>query len=321
MPSPVPTPTVFFLSDYGTQDEFVGVVHAVLHRAGPGLTIIDLTHEIPAFDVRAGANTLTRAVPHLGSGVVLAVVDPGVGSRRRGLCLEVTPEGGDGPQDAPSFFVGPDNGLLLEAAELVGNRSPVARAFALSGSGSGTFDGRDVFAPAAAALCGGKRPEDLGEPIDPQSLVRLPRREPELVQSEDGRRILRVEVTWVDRFGNVQLAALAALAALAGLADLADLAGLADLDSLAGLAAEAGDTGVPPPGPVGLTTPAARSAPETTLRRVRTFADLAPGELGLLIDANGHLAVVAGEASAARALNVGIGDVVVLTWEKAGRLV
>ena len=230
MPTPMPIQTVFFLSDYGTQDEFVGVVHAVLHAAAPGLTIIDLTHEIPAFDVRAGANTLPRAAPHLGSGVVLAVVDPGVGSDRRGLCLEVKREGREGRQgrqgrqgrdgregpDGPSFFVGPDNGLLIAAAELVGGQAPVARAFALTGAGGGTFDGRDLFAPAAAALCGGKRPEDLGDPIDPQSLVRLPDPEPELGQSEDGRRTMRVEVTWVDRFGNVQLAAVTALAADVG---------------------------------------------------------------------------------------------------------
>src|ERR1019366_6029375 len=120
-------------------DEFVGVVQAVLHAAGPGLTIIDLTHEIPAFDVRAGANTLTRAAPRLGSGVVLAVVDPGVGPDRRGLCLEVTPQGRDGRPEGPSFFVGPDNGLLIPAAELVGGEAPVARAFALTGSVGGTF--------------------------------------------------------------------------------------------------------------------------------------------------------------------------------------
>src|ERR1700683_1123086 len=170
--------TVFFLSDYGTQDEFVGVVHAVLAAASPGLTIIDLTHHIPVFDVRAGSHTLVRASPHLGPGVVLAVVDPGGGSERRGLCIAVTPAP---PGDGPTFFVGPDNGLLVAAAELVGE-APIARAFALrrrprapppsalapapavtltpapAGPGS-TFDGRDLFAPAAAALCGGTPPE------------------------------------------------------------------------------------------------------------------------------------------------------------------
>src|ERR1700733_12874589 len=76
--------TVFFLSDFGTEDEFAGVVHAVIVAGAPGTTVIDLTHHIPPFDVRAGSHTLVRAVPHLGSGVVLAVVDPGVGTDRRG---------------------------------------------------------------------------------------------------------------------------------------------------------------------------------------------------------------------------------------------
>jgi hypothetical protein len=70
--------TVYFLSDFGTADEFVGVVHAVIEARAPGTTVIDLTHHIPPFDVRAGSHTLVRAVPHLGPGVVLGVVDPGV---------------------------------------------------------------------------------------------------------------------------------------------------------------------------------------------------------------------------------------------------
>src|SRR5580692_1204508 len=115
-----PVRTVFFLSDFGSQDEFAGVVHAVIVARAPGTTVIDLTHHIPAFDVRAGSHTLVRAVPHLGSGVVLAVVDPGVGSARRGLCVQVT-----STHDGPSFFVGPDNGLLVAAAELAGE-APLA---------------------------------------------------------------------------------------------------------------------------------------------------------------------------------------------------
>ena len=84
-----PPRTVFFLSDFGTEDEFAGVVHAVIAARAPGTTVIDLTHHVPPFDVRAGSHTLVRAVPHLGPGVVLAVVDPGVGTARRGIGLEV----------------------------------------------------------------------------------------------------------------------------------------------------------------------------------------------------------------------------------------
>ena len=159
---------------------------------------------------------MARAAPHLGSGVVLAVVDPGVGSSRRGLCLQC--EAVDG---GPTLFVGPDNGILVAAAELVGGGT-IARAFELSRRGPaddhrGTFDGRDLFAPAAAALCGGTRPELLGEAIDPTSLVRLLPGVVEHGRLPDGRHCLRVEVTWVDHFGNVQLAATLADAFVTGI--------------------------------------------------------------------------------------------------------
>jgi S-adenosyl-L-methionine hydrolase (adenosine-forming) len=265
--------TVFFLSDYGTQDEFVGVVHAVLAAGSPGLTIIDLTHHVPPFDVRAGSHTLVRASPHLGAGVVLAVVDPGVGSSRRGLCLPVTPSG-----DRPTFFVGPDNGLLIAAAEQVGE-APIAQAFALHrppdvADRGNSFDGRDLFAPAAAALCRGVAPEELGHPIDPHSLVRLPGG-----VVEHGIRSIRAEVLWIDHFGNVQLAATAVDAQRAML---------------------------PRTGTV--------TVEGTIVRCVETFSELAPGELGLVTDSNGHLAVVAGEAPAAPALTLAAGQMVVLTW-------
>ena len=116
-----PPRTVFFLSDFGTADEFAGVVHAVIAARAPGTTVIDLTHHIPPFDVRAGSHTLVRAVPHLGPGVVLGVVDPGVGTERRGIALQVAL-----PTGASLAFVGPDNGLLVAAAEAAAE-APVAR--------------------------------------------------------------------------------------------------------------------------------------------------------------------------------------------------
>jgi S-adenosylmethionine hydrolase len=278
--------TVFFLSDYGTQDEFVGVVHAVLAAASPGLTVIDLTHQVPVFDVRAGAHTLVRAAPHLGRGVVLAVVDPGVGSERRGLCIAVDP-----PGNGPTFFVGPDNGLLIAAAEHVGE-APVTRAFELhrpvaAAERGRSFDGRDLFAPAAAALCRGVAPEELGDPIDPLSLVHLPGGVVEHGRASDGRRCMRAEVLWIDHFGNIQLAATAVDAQMAEL---------------------------PRTGIVTVGVDVAGALPDITLRRVETFDELALGELGLFVDSNGHLAVVAGEAPAAHALPVVAGQMVVLTW-------
>jgi S-adenosylmethionine hydrolase len=273
-----PLDPVFFLSDYGLADEFVGVVHAVIAHRCPAATVVDLTHGVPPFDIRAGADALARAGPHLGPGVVLAVVDPGVGTPRRGVALEVAT--GTGPR----WWVGPDNGLLIAAAEGAG---PIVAAYRLrpaddSGPGSdarpGTFDGRDLFAPAAAALLAGDLPAGLGDPVDRAGLVRLPAPLVDRGMGPDGRPFLRTEVTWVDRFGNVQLA------------------------------------GVPGEGPSWIETGpvALHTSTEAPwpLRRVGAFADLGPGELGLLVDANGRWALVRAEGSAAGLLDLAAGAVV-----------
>src|SRR3712207_2998550 len=96
--------TVTFLSDYGTDDEFVGVIHSVIRGLAPHAVVVDLTHGIPPHDVRAGALALARAVQCVAPGVGLAVVDPGVGTDRRAVAVEVV--------DGAAVFVGPDNGLL-----------------------------------------------------------------------------------------------------------------------------------------------------------------------------------------------------------------
>jgi S-adenosylmethionine hydrolase len=290
-----PAPNVFFLSDYGTQDEFAGVVHAVIAAEAPEVRIIDLTHQIPPFDVRAGAHALVRAVPHLPAGIVLAVVDPSVGTARKGLALRV-----DGSEGGPTLFVGPDNGLLVEAAELAGG-GVIAEAVALrpapwSEARGDTFDGRDLFAPTVARLCLGAAPAALGDPVKPASLVRLFGGVVEHGKDHSGRSNLRSEVTWVDRFGNVQLAATVADAHAAGI----PLRGTVEVTARG---SEEND---------GL--PRALVPDGLSLRCVDTFSDLAHGELGLLVDANGHLAVVAGEASAARWLNVAAGELLVLSW-------
>lgn len=294
-----PVRTVFFLSDFGTQDEFVGVVHAVIQRRAPGTTVIDLTHHVPPFDVRAGSHALVRAVPHLGAGVVLGVVDPGVGTARRGICMEVArPEAG-----GTLCFVGPDNGLLVAAAEAAGEALitgvvALRRAEPPPDRGS-TFDGRDLFAPAAAALCAGVPPEELGESVDPASLVRLAGGVVEQGRLHDGRTCLRAEVTWVDHFGNLQLAATVADARVAGIPSVGSIELAVRIESgreyLDGLPQSLVPDGV-------------------VLRCVDAFGDLGQGEFGLLVDANGHLAVVAGEASAASWLNVAAGELLVLAW-------
>src|ERR1700689_289161 len=295
-----PPRTVFFLSDFGTADEFAGVVHAVIAARAPGTTVIDLTHHIPPFDVRAGSHTLVRAVPHLGPGVVLAVVDPGVGTARRGIALEVALAL---PTGATLAFVGPDNGLLVAAAEAAAE-APVAGVVELArppvppDRGS-TFDGRDLFAPAAAALCSGAALEELGEPIEPASLLRLIGGVVEEGRLHDGRACLRSEVTWVDHFGNLQLAATVADARVAGIPTTGHVELAARLESGR-------------EDPDGL--PHSLVPDGMRLRCVDAFGELEQGEFGLLVDANGHLAVVAGEASAARWLNVVAGELLVLAW-------
>src|SRR5438270_11969676 len=104
--------TVSFLSDYGLADEFVGVVHSVIRSVAPEITVVDVPHRVPRHDVRAGGLALVRAVQYLAPGVVLAVVDPGVGTDRRAVAVEV----GDGE----ACFVGPDNGLLASAVSMIG---------------------------------------------------------------------------------------------------------------------------------------------------------------------------------------------------------
>lgn len=285
-------PTVFFLSDYGLADEFVGVVHAVLHRLVPAITVVDLAHGLPPFDVRAGAAALERAIPHLGPGCVLAVVDPGVGGSRRGVAVEA----GDG-----RWFVGPDNGLVIPAAEVSGG---VRSALALSkpDGAPATFDGRDVFAPAAAALASGAGPEGIGIPVAPGELVRLPRASPALETTSDGRRLLRTEVSWVDRFGNVQLG----VAGTEGPPMAPDDASPGGEVTVRIFELDGGATpdGPVEPGPVA----------QFRVRRVPTFAVLAPGEVGLMSDANGRLAVVVREGSAAMVTGGVKGAGVELEW-------
>jgi S-adenosyl-L-methionine hydrolase (adenosine-forming) len=185
---------ITFVSDYGLADSFVGVCHGVILSACPSARVIDLTHGVPRGDVRAGALILGGAMPYLPVGVHLAVVDPGVGSDRRAVALRTV----DGRQ-----FVGPDNGLLslcFEAAGGVAEAVDIGHSpFALQPT-SATFHGRDIFAPVAARLASGVVLGEVGEPCDPDGLVRLELPRPSV---EDG--VLVAHAVYLDRFGNVQL--------------------------------------------------------------------------------------------------------------------
>jgi S-adenosylmethionine hydrolase len=171
------------------------VVKSVVRTLAPHVTVIDVTHEVPPHDVRAGSLALVRSVQYLAPGVVLAVVDPGVGTDRRAVAVEVA--------DSEAVFIGPDNGLLASAVAMVGGATRVVElanaAYHLPAPGP-TFAGRDVFAPVAAHLCNGTDLGELGPLVDPLTLrpgvLPIPR-------EEDGA--VHAEVLWVDRFGNLQL--------------------------------------------------------------------------------------------------------------------
>jgi S-adenosylmethionine hydrolase len=263
--------TLSFLSDYGLVDEFVGVVKAVIRALAPGVTVLDVTHQVAPHDVRGGSLVLARSIQYLPTGVVLAVVDPGVGTDRRAVAVEVGDDDPDGP--GRSVLVGPDNGLLAPAVALAGG---ARRAVALTNADyhlpapGPTFAGRDVFGPAAAHLCAGVELDELGDPVDPFSL--LPGIVP-LSRAEDGA--IEAEVLWVDRFGNAQLNL-----------DPDDVAAMGSP-----LVLRFGER--------------SRGA-----ARVGTYAELGPGQVGLVVDSYGLLAVSLNRRSAADELHLAPGDLV-----------
>jgi len=273
--------TVSFLSDYGTSDEFVGVVKSVIADLAPHARVIDLVHEIAPFDVRAGSLALARCIPYVPQGVILAVIDPGVGSTRRGVAISVA--GGTG------IFVGPDNGLLPAAIRLAGGAEEAVVLsnidYQLAAPGA-TFAGRDIFAPAAAHLCNGVPLHELGEPIDPSLL--LPGVIP-LWREEDGG--LSGEVTWVDRFGNCQLNV--------------------SVDDVASWGSQIR---------VVVVNTATSERVTRSLRVVENFSQIAGG-LGLVIDSYGMLSICVDRGSAAIELQLGSGDLVTLAPDTSGRVI
>jgi S-adenosylmethionine hydrolase len=256
-------------TDYGYADGFVASCHGVIARIAPHARVLDVTHAVEPGDVRRGSVVLADTLPWLPPAVHVAVVDPGVGTARRGVALV----SGD------AVLVGPDNGLLLPAALALGG---VRAAYELVDSKyrlptvSATFHGRDVFAPAAAHLGRGVPADALGPATDPASLVTLP---PPVCQADSDR--IRIEVLTVDHFGNVALAAGAAEVTVIGM--------------------QVGES-------VTLRWPTG----EQSVRFGETFADVAEGELVLLIDSAGHLAVARRAGSAALRTGLQAGTVVEL---------
>ena len=266
----VPTPydLVTFVTDYGPTGGFVGMLHAVVDSiAGPSIRILDLDHSIPPQDVVLGALRLARSMDHCRPGIHVAVIDPGVGGPRRALGLEA---GG-------RLLIGPDNGLLLSAAGALGGiERVVSLERHLPERRSRTFDGRDVFAPAAGHLAAGLDLSELGPALEPDELVPLELPEPSA--RADGS--FELTVLQVDGFGNVQFAfEHPPLAQLDGRVDLVRL------DETGSLAAVA----------VG-----------------RTFSDVAPGEALVLEDSDACLALSVNRGRADELLGLVPGDRVLL---------
>src|SRR5260221_12874844 len=184
---------ITFLTDFGLQDDFVGVCRGVIKQIARDVQIIDISHGVAPQAIQSGALLLARAVPYMPVGINLAIVDPGVGRGRRAVAIRATDE---------RVYVGPDNGLLMLAADVSGVEAvreltnPRYRLERVSR----TFHARDIFAPAAAYLATGVSFEDLGDEVDPTTLVRIELPEPTVTPN----RLLGM-VLAVDRFGNLQL--------------------------------------------------------------------------------------------------------------------
>jgi S-adenosyl-L-methionine hydrolase (adenosine-forming) len=267
-------PTVTFLTDYGLQDGFVAVCHGVIAAIAPWARVIDITHLVPPQDVRRGSAVLAHSVRYMPPGSVhVGVVDPGVGTARRAVAV-ATARG--------DVLVGPDNGLLLPAAEALGGvvaAHELTNPALLAAEISATFHGRDIFAPVAAHLACGVPPAQAGPALDAAGLVRLPapRR---AVDRAAGRA--EGEVVTVDRFGNVQTSLEPAL-----LAELGLRPGAAVWVSARGSGGE---------------------VPYAT-----TFGDVPSGALVCYTDSDGLFTVAVNGGSAAARLGLAPGDAVTVT--------
>jgi S-adenosylmethionine hydrolase len=277
---------IAFSSDYGHTDEFVGVCKAVMLSLAPDARVLDLGHDVPPHDVRAGALLLVRAVQYLPEDcIVLAVVDPGVGTERRLIAVEV----------AGGVFLGPDNGLLAPAVAMAGGAQRVVSLdnseYHLEAPGP-TFAGRDVLSPVAGHLAAGADIGDLGTPVDPATLV------PGLVSLPEVRDDGTIvgEVWWVDRFGNAQLNVDPDELQVSG-CSLGSRVEVRVRDAGAG---------------------SGQAEQVRVARWVTTYAEAKPSELVMLVDSYGLLALCLDRRSAADELGLQAGSGVTLVPEGAG---
>lgn len=256
---------ICFLSDFGLADDFVGTCKGVMLGIAPGVAIVDLAHEVPGFEVEAGAEILQHATRYMPEDTVyLAVVDPGVGTERRALALRTESE---------ALLVGPDNGILVPAAEAVGG---ISEAVLLTNGRyhvhpvSNTFHGRDVFSPVAAHLASGVELSELGDAAEPSSLARFDPPGAEEVGDGEG---VTAHILSVDRYGNARLSI------------SQEESGL---EYGATLGVDVGDG-------------------EMEVRYVETFGSAKAGELVLVPDSHWRLSLAINKGNAAQALGLKIG--------------
>lgn len=262
------------MSDYGLDGEFVGICKGVITGISPRSVVVDISHSIPKFAVTRGAEVLrhsTRYMPE--DAVYLAIVDPGEKSGRLALAVQAR---------SGAYLVGPDNGLLLPAAGALGG---VARAVNLTNPRyhirpvSNTFHGRDVFSPVAAHLAAGTDPGDLGEEVNPESMVSI--------DFPGARRLpgggLVATIIDIDRFGNARLSAMQE-----------------DLD-------------------LSYDTPLEIRVRDEIIdaRRAETFAASEAGDLVVVTDSHWRLSLAVNKGNAARALLLSVGDEVSLRPSEA----
>jgi hypothetical protein len=259
-------PIITLTTDFGLLDGYVGTMKGVLLSLCPEADLVDISHEIRPQAVRQAAYVLSTAVPYFPSGTVhLVVVDPTVGSERRPLVIET----------ARAFYVAPDNGVISLAL----HHDPARRAIHLTNAHyrlaqvTATFQGRDIFAPAAAHLACGTSPSEMGDPIPLSEMVSLPATEPEL--RSDGS--WHGEILHIDHFGNLIT-----------------------------------NFRRPNRGPNRGPDPKSRIAVTAGGRRIeklgRTFSDVKPGELIAYVGSSGYLEIAMREGNAARVLGLEIGD-------------
>jgi S-adenosyl-L-methionine hydrolase (adenosine-forming) len=266
---------ITFLSDFGVSDDFAGVCHGVIKRLAPDAEVIHITHGIQPTNVLQGSLVLANTLPYMPTGIHLAIVDPDVGTPRRALVIRT---------GESRLFVGPDNGLLVPAAESLGGieaaHEITNRAYALEPVAP-TFHGRDIFSPAAAHLALGLEPRELGEAVETDSLVRLEYPKPEI-----GSRRVRATCVYVDRFGNIQLNLTAS-----------------DLEPL----------GIVPGRQVEVELPVDRFYAAAA----RTFADARPGDIILYEDAYRNIAIAISRGNAAETFGVHAGTEVRIRADSA----